>query len=60
MTRQPFAEAKQLATANNLFVREHGSEFLLYRRMPDRAVYVGKRSTPETILALVRKVIKLH
>lgn len=58
--RQPFNDAKKLASAHNLFVREQSSEYLLYRRMPTRAVYIGKRSTPETLLAFVRKVIKTH
>lgn len=58
--RQQLKEAKQIADDYGCFVREKGGIFLVFRRMHDRAVFLGKRSTPEALRTFVCKVTNFH
>lgn len=49
-------EARQLAKAHGCMVTERGGKYHVYRKTAARPVYVGSRSTPETLRAFVRRV----
>lgn len=49
-------EARQLASAHGCMVIERGGKYLVYRNTTARPVFVGSRSTPETLRAFVRRV----
>ena len=49
-------EAHQLAKAHGCMITEHGGKYLVYRKTAERPVFVGSRSTPETLRAFVRRV----
>ncbi|THF61434.1 hypothetical protein E6C76_20350 [Pseudothauera nasutitermitis] len=62
---QQLKEAKQIARDHGLFVAEKKdirghTAYLLYRETPTRNVFVGKRSSPEGIRALVCKAANFH
>lgn len=42
--QQQFREARQIAADHNMFVVDKGNHYLLYRKAPDKNVYLGKRS----------------
>lgn len=54
-TPHTLKEARQLANAAGLFVVEKGSEFRVYRRTPDRPVYLGKRSALAGLCSFVSR-----
>ncbi|MER2537663.1 MAG: hypothetical protein ABTQ26_00325 [Azonexus sp.] len=58
--QQQFKEAKQIAKDHGCFVIEKAGRYLVYRKTPMRAVYLGARSTPETLRAFVCKVTDFH
>lgn len=63
--QQQYKQALQIAQDYGLFVHEkpganQKTEYQLYRRMATKNVFVGKRSTPEALCALVRKVTNFH
>lgn len=62
---QQLKEAKQIARDHGLFVSEKkdirgNTAYLLYREVPGRNVFVGKRNSPEGIRALVCKTANFH
>jgi hypothetical protein len=58
--RRQLKEARQIAEKHNMFVVKKGETFLLYRCMPDRNVFLGKRHTPEALCELVSKCATRH
>ena len=58
--RQQLIEAKQIARDHGCFVVERpgqrGTRYLLYRQMHPDNIYLGQRSTPESLRALVCRV----
>lgn len=60
---QKVREAHQIARDNDLALIErpttHGLEYKLYRCLPTRRVYLGKRSSPDAIRAYVAHVAKI-
>ncbi len=52
----PLTQARQLASAHGCMVIDRGGKYLVYRKTAARPVYVGSRSTPETLRAFVRRV----
>lgn len=62
-TRTPeerLQEARRLALENGMLVIQKGAAFLLYRRQIPRNTYIGTRSTPEALRALVRRAASHH
>ncbi|MDO9596704.1 MAG: hypothetical protein Q7J47_03190 [Azoarcus sp.] len=61
---QQFKEAKTIARSYGLFVVEKpactGTHYLLYRTHTEGNVFVGRRSSPQGIRALVCKVTNFH
>lgn len=61
---QQLKEAKQIARDHHLFVVEKpdrdGTRYLLYREAQPRNTYIGARSSPEALRALVCKVTNFH
>lgn len=61
---QQLHEARVIAREHGCFVVEKreakGIRWLLYRQQPDRAVFIGRRSTPEGLRALVCKATNFH
>lgn len=53
--QQQFREAKQIAKDHGLFVVEKAGKFSLYRCNPQKHIYIGTRSTAETLRSLVCK-----
>ena len=44
-----YEQACRIARESNLFVVDKAGRYLIYRRMPDRNVYIGKCSSTETL-----------
>lgn len=57
---QVLKEAKQIARDHGCFVVEKAGRYLVYRKTPGRVVYLGFRSTPETLRPFVCKVTNFH
>lgn len=55
-----FKQAKLIANEGNCFIVDKGQEFLLYRKGEMKNTFVGKRSTCDGILELVKKVTKSY
>lgn len=53
-------EARQLAKAHGCMIKERGGKYHVYRTTAERPVFVGSRSTPETLRAFVRRVTTTH
>jgi len=65
MTRQhsplyPFSEVHKLAQDHGMFVVVKGDHYLLYRRMPDRNVFLGKRSSAPAFRLFVEQCAGVH
>ena len=58
--QQQFKEAKQIAKDHGLFVVEKAGRFLLYRANPQRPIYLGSRSSAQTLRSFVCKVANFH
>lgn len=50
---QQLKEAKQIALDHGMFIAEKAGAYLLYRKTPVRNVFLGRRTRPEGIRALV-------
>lgn len=48
-------KAALTAKAANLFFLISGAGYDLYRRLPDRRVWLGRRQSPEALAKLVRR-----
>lgn len=57
---QVIKEAKQIARDHGCFVVEKAGRFLVYRRTPTRNVYLGYRTDPAALRALVCTVTNFH
>jgi len=50
---QQYKEARRIAADHNMFVVDKGSRYLLYRKTPTQAVYLGMRSDPSALRSFV-------
>jgi len=57
---QKFKQAKQIAQDHGLTIVEKPGDYRLYRKMALRIVFVGRRSTPEALYALVCKATNFN
>lgn len=53
---QVLKEAKQIAVDHAMFVVEKSGKYLLYRKNPARAIYLGSRGSPDGLRALVTRL----
>lgn len=54
--RQMFREACIIAKDHNCFVIEKGSEFLVYRKLPEKNVCVGRTKSAQALRTLVCRI----
>ena len=52
---QAWKETQQFCKDYNMFISEKGGKYHLYRKMPNRPVYLGSRGSVEGIRSLVEK-----
>lgn len=57
---QQYKEACQIARDHGCFVIERGGFYMVYRRTPERPVYLGKRSTAPALRRFVCQVTNFH
>lgn len=57
---QQFKEAQQLAADHGMFVVDKGTQFLLYRKMPTRNVFLGKRNSAAAFRLFVEQCAGVH
>lgn len=58
--QQQFKEAKQIAIDHGCFVVEKGGRYLVYRKTKVRPVYLGARTSAESLRAFVCRVTNFH
>lgn len=58
--QQKFKEARQIATDHGMFVVDKGGRFLLYRKTPARAVFLGMRSDATALRSFVCRCAKFQ
>jgi len=52
-------KAQAIASTAGMFFVASGSTFDLFRRMPDRRVWIGRRASPEGLHQLVRRCARV-
>lgn len=57
---QQFKEAQQLAKDHGMFVVDKGDRFLLYRKLPGRNVFLGKRNSAPAFRLFVAQCAGVH
>lgn len=57
---QQFREAQQLAADHGMFVVNKVGRFLLYRRMPGRNVFLGRRNSAPAFRLFVEQCAGVH
>lgn len=58
--QQQFKEAKQIAADHGLYVVEKAGKYLLYRRNPQKPIYLGARSSAQSLRSFVCKIANFH
>lgn len=59
--QQQFKEAVQIAKDHGMFVVDKGgNNYLLYRKQPGKNVYLGKRSSSESLRTFVCRCADFH
>lgn len=53
--QQQFKEARQIAADHNMFVVDKGDHYQLFRKAPDKNVYLGKRSDASAFRTFVSR-----
>lgn len=48
-------ELKDLARSKNCFIVERNGAFLVYRKMPGRNVFIGKRGNEKSLQTFIKK-----
>lgn len=57
---QQFKEAQEIAKTAGLFVLERGGKFQVYRKNPQKNIYLGTRATAEGLRQYVAKLANFH
>jgi len=61
MTHQEaLTKARTITAGSNCFFHQRGDRYQVFRRVDNRVIPLGSRSTPESLCAYLRKLVTAH